>query len=192
MLLKICAATTLAALSIVAVTLLAIAPRETGLQLAARYTARFAFFVFLPAYGASAVHALAPSSLSLWAVKNRRALGLAFAAAHGVHLGALVAYGTVSGQTPPVSSLVLGGGAYVFIFLMALTSNDRAVRWMGHTAWKRLHTAGVHWIWLVFTLSYAKRVAAGKYGYVPLLAVALGVAGLRLFARRATRPSAAS
>src|SRR5262249_51404182 len=60
-----------------------------GWLLAARYTARVSFLLFLPVYCASSWHRLRPGPASRAVLANRRSLGLAFASAHTVHLGAL-------------------------------------------------------------------------------------------------------
>jgi DMSO/TMAO reductase YedYZ heme-binding membrane subunit len=157
-------------------------------QLAARYTARLAFLLFLPVYVASAWHRLAPGAGSRFVMRRRRAFGLGFAAAHTVHLGALVTYQVTVSRWPDVPTLVVGGGAFAAMFAMVATSNDAAVRRLGKR-WRRLHTVGVHWLWFVFTLSYAGRVLGGRLAFVPLLAAALGALGLRLAAARARRRS---
>jgi DMSO/TMAO reductase YedYZ heme-binding membrane subunit len=154
-----------------------------ALQLAARYTARFAFLVFLPVYVASSLHRLSPSPRTRSLMRARRSLGLVFAAAHGVHLAALTAYQIVAAQVPDPPTLVVGGGAFGMMFAMAATSTDAAVRRLGRH-WRRLHRIGIHWLWLVFTFSYIGRVADGRLAFVPLLALALGALGLRLAAWR--------
>jgi DMSO/TMAO reductase YedYZ heme-binding membrane subunit len=160
-----------------------------GLRLAARYSARFAFLLFLPVYVASAWHRLAPSAASRFVLLRRRALGLGFASAHAVHLGALLSALRASGESLDPTAAV-GGAAYAATFAMAATSNDAAVRRLGRH-WRTLHRVGVHLIWFVFAFSYAGRVAAGEPFFAPLLALALGALALRLVAarRRAGRAS---
>lgn len=84
--------------------------------------------------------------------------------------------------------MTLAGGAlaYAFIYLMALTSNDAAQRAMGRW-WKRLHIVGLHYIWLIFLISYGGRAIHEDPAYhvegrlfAPLLLVALAI---RLWAR---------
>jgi DMSO/TMAO reductase YedYZ heme-binding membrane subunit len=157
-----------------------------GLRLAARYTARLAFLLFLPVYLASAWHRLAPGAASRWTLRRRRALGLGFASAHSVHLAALLAAVRASGEPMALSTAVVGGGAYAMTLAMALTSNDAAVRRLGRR-WKTLHRVGIHWIWFVFAFSYAGRVAGGHAFFVPFAALALGALALRLVAWRAAR-----
>jgi methionine sulfoxide reductase heme-binding subunit len=155
-------------------------------QLAARYTARFSFSIFLPVFVASAWNRLAPGRVSRFLVRRRRALGLAFATAHTVHLAALVAYNVVAGKRPDAATLAVGGGAYLLIFAMAATSNDVSVRRLGRN-WLRLHKLGVYWIWFVFTFSYAGRTFGGKPEFAPWFAAAVAALVLRIAAARTRR-----
>lgn len=185
--LPLCSAVALVAAVVVAQAVLGAAAADEGWQLAARHTARLAFFAFLPVYVASAWHRLAPGPLSRWLMQNRRSLGLAFAAAHTVHLAALVAFNTIAGQRPDAATLVVGGGAYAMLFAMVATSSDAAVRRLGARRWKQLHAVGIHWLWFVFAFSYGGRVAEGQLAFVPLLGLALAALGLRIAARLRSR-----
>ena len=160
-------------------------------QMAARYTARFSFLVFVVVYGASAWHRLAPSAASRWVMRRRRSLGLAFATAHTVHLSALVQFLREKGEMPDPVTLVVGGGAFLTMFALAGTSNDAAVGWLGGARWRRLHRFGVHYLWFVFAFTYLGRMGRDPAFFAPLLALALGVFGLRLLAWRARRVTAA-
>ncbi len=162
-------------------------------QLGARYTARAAFPLFLIVYCASSIAYLWPNETVRGVMRNRRQWGLGFALAHGIHLAALITYFRVSGEAPAAASLALGGLAYILIAAMALTSNDASMRAMG-IWWQRLHRFGIHWIWLVFTLSYLKRTVdpqAMAQG-VALFPFAAGAGLIRLTAwmkqRRKARP----
>ncbi len=160
-------------------------PDATAWQLAARYTARLAFLLFLPVYVASSWHRLAPSAATRWLMRRRRSLCLVFATAHIVHLGALTTFQVTSCGTPDLVTMVVGGGVFVVLFAMVATSNDAAVRRLGGRRWQRLHRFGMHSLWFVFAFSYAGRVAAGMWSFVPLLGVALAGLGLRIVAARA-------
>ncbi|MCW5889853.1 MAG: hypothetical protein KIT14_04810 [bacterium] len=153
-----------------------------GWRLAARWTARVSFLLFMPVYVASAWYRLAPGAASRGLMRRRRAAGLAFATAHTLHLAALVTFVVLSGKPPEPITIVVGGGAYLTMFAMAATSTDAAVRRLGRS-WKRLHAFGIHYLWFVFAFSYYGRVAKGDATYVPLLALALGGLGLRGVAR---------
>jgi methionine sulfoxide reductase heme-binding subunit len=154
-------------------------------QLAARWTARVSFPLFMITYAASSLTRLWATPWHRSVLRGRRWWGLGFAAAHTVHLGALTYYLYTYGE-PPTFATILGGGlAYALLFLMALTSSDAAMRAMGR-GWKRLHSAGIHWLWFIFAFTYLGRVLAGEelpYAALALL-VALSALGLRIAARR--------
>jgi len=183
----LCGAAAAGATAVILASLAAFPDADDSWRHAARYTARFSFLVFLPVFLARPWHQLAPSAVSRWALRNRRALGLAFATAHFVHLFALTRFNVGTGDVPNLVTLVGGGGAYVLLAAMAATSNDASVRALGARNWKRLHSVGIYWNWFVFTQSYAGRVAAGQLIFVPFLAAALAGLGLRLYVRTVMR-----
>lgn len=165
---------------------MAAVPEERWL-LAARYTARLSFPIFVLVFVASSWNRLAPSGVSRFLVQRRRALGLAFATAHTIHLAALVTYNVVAGERPGAVTLLAGGGAYLVMFAMALSSNDAAVRLLGRN-WLRLHKVGIYWLWFVFTVSYAKRTFGALPEFAPLFGLAVAALALRIAASRARRP----
>lgn len=161
--------------------------------LAARWTARVGFPVFIVAYLASSLLRLAPSPLTKALVRNRRWWGLGFAASHTVHLVALVMALRLGEETRTIASLIPGGTTYVVIFAMALTSSDAAQRALGRN-WKRLHTVGIHAIWLTFTAAYAGRIMEAKTRVQGVICttIALTALAIRLTARfRGRTPVAA-
>jgi methionine sulfoxide reductase heme-binding subunit len=149
------------------------------LQLAARYTARASFPIFLIAYSASSLMRLWPGAISKALVRHRRQWGLGFAFAHTVHLAALAWYNVEILHMPATQTLLGGGLAYVLMFAMAATSNNASMRTMGKW-WKRLHTTGIHWLWFIFAFSYfgrlfeAERMVQGAVGF-GLCIAALGL-----------------
>jgi DMSO/TMAO reductase YedYZ heme-binding membrane subunit len=155
--------------------------------LAARYTARASFAVFIIVYSASSLLRLWPGDWTKLLVRRRRQWGLGFALAHTIHLGALAYYNIVILNMPGLQSLLGGGLAYALMFLMALTSNDVSMRTMG-IWWKRLHTTGIHWIWFIFAFSYFGRLFDERWlqGAV-LLPISLAMLALRLWATRSAR-----
>jgi DMSO/TMAO reductase YedYZ heme-binding membrane subunit len=175
------------AIGIIAGSLAAYPDASEGWLHAARYTARFAFLTFVPVFVARPWHQLWPSAASRWALRNRRSLGLAFAIAHFIHLYALTRFRVVIAEAPDVATLVVGGGAYVLLAAMVVTSNDAAVRALGARNWKRLHTVGIYWLWFVFFQSYAKRSASGQYSLLPFALVAFLALSIRIAARVRSR-----
>ena len=126
-------------------------------QLAARYTARAAFALFIVTFSASALARLWPGEITRGLLRRRRQWGLGFALAHTIHLAALIHYFRESGEIPQTATVIGGGFAYLLMFAMAATSNDRSVRAMG-AWWKRLHKVGIHYIWFNFALTYLGRI----------------------------------
>jgi DMSO/TMAO reductase YedYZ heme-binding membrane subunit len=155
-----------------------------GLRLAARYTARVSFPLFLVVYCTSPLHRLAAGPTTRWLLRERRGLGLAFAGAHFVHLAALVSFFAVSGETPPPTTVIFGGFGYLLIAAMAITSNDASVRRLGAQRWRRLHAVGLHYVWFIFILTHAMRVSRPQSGInAGLLAVGLGALAIRIAGR---------
>ncbi|WP_411340860.1 ferric reductase-like transmembrane domain-containing protein [Sphingopyxis sp. J-6] len=156
-----------------------------GIRMLIRATARSSLLLFIAAFTASASVRLWPAPMTRWTIRNRRWIGLGFAFSHLVHLIAILwLFGTHDGQPPPpVTTLVGGGIAYVFIALLAATSFDGAVRKLGARNWKRLHTAGVWYIWLIFMVSYGGRAAVDPFYWPPALLL-IAAAGLRIAAKR--------
>src|SRR3989344_2845677 len=117
-------------------------PDADGARRLIRVTARLSLPLFLLAFIASAWWQRWPSPLSRALMRHRRQVGLLFASSHACHA--------------------------VAIALMALTSSDAAVRWLGGPRWHALHRICAHLIWLVFVLSCLKRVGAAPVYLLPL------------------------
>lgn len=156
-----------------------------GWALAARWTARVGFPLFLLGYSASAMARLWPGGWRRVLLRDRRFWGLGFAACHTVHLFALAVFLKLGEETRTATTLIGGGLAYALLYAMAATSTDAAMRRLGRN-WKRLHSAGIHYLWLIFTLSYAGRIIEPDSRITGLigLSLALGALGLRIAARR--------
>ena len=159
---------------------------------AARYTARLSFLIFLAPFLASSLVYWFPSPATRWMRAKRRYLGLSFALAHFIHLGALTGYSILAGQMPGIVTLLGGGGAYVMIALMALTSNDWSVRTLGPKAWGWLHWLGLYDIWFIFAFSYFGRVTKDapqepRIIYILLFGLAVAALATRIVTRLARR-----
>lgn len=169
-----------------------------GLLHITRYTARFAFLIFVLVFAAGALAQLFPSATTRWLKRNRRYLGLSFALAHFIHLGALTSWFIAIGEMPETRTILGGGLAYLLIAAMALTSNDWSVRTLGPKVWRRLHLIGIAYVWLIFMNSYLGRLASETPPEPKVIfAITAGLGflalGLRIaawFARRRTRSRA--
>ena len=152
-----------------------------GAAAAARLTARFSFFWFITAWSASALARLWPGGWRGVLLRRRRAVGLGFAAAHFVHLGALLIAVLVFATPRSLTTIYGGGFGYVMVALMALTSNDWSVRTLGPRNWKLLHTIGGIVIAAIFFTSYLGRLEDKPWLAIPTLTL-LGGAVLLKFA----------
>ena len=161
---------------------------EEGVRAVIRLTARTSLAFFLAAFVARPVRRRFGGETGRWLVRNRRALGLSFAASHFIHLGAILALAR-TGVTFDPPTLAVGGLGYVFVVLMTVTSNDRAVRALGKR-WRMLHVTGMYYLWFVFFVTYAPR--AGDYAPAAVgVGLLIASLSLRLWPARAARPEPA-
>jgi methionine sulfoxide reductase heme-binding subunit len=144
---------------------------EEGAAAGARITARWSFVWFLAAWSASSLAKLWPGGWRATLLRRRRAVGLAFAANHFVHLGFVLTAVLGFGLERSAATLVGGGAAYLLVAAMAATSNDAARRWMGLGHWRLLHAVGGWVVLLIFTNSYAGRLMTKPELAAPALAL---------------------
>lgn len=121
-----------------------------------RVTAFTSAVPFLLAFVASAANRLRPSAVTRWLMANRRYLGLSVAASHFWHLVAIVTLIRAFPSGEPINRLtiIFGSAGFVFLGLMAATSNDASQRALGR-AWGWLHTAGLYVVWIDFIFTYS-------------------------------------
>lgn len=67
-----------------------------------------------------------------------------------------------------------GALGYLFTGLMALTSNDSAIRRLGPTHWRRLHSTGMSLLWFIFMATYA--LGASRDRWHLAMAIVFGLA----------------
>lgn len=173
------ATTVVASLATVIGPLILFGVSERGLQLAARYTVRVSFPLFLLAYLTGPFVALWRTNLTRWLQKHRRYIGLSFAIAHTIHLGALTGYFVFIGVSPDAATLIGGGLAYALMFAMAATSNDWSVKKLGAN-WRRLHSVGLHYLWFIFLITYMGRLSGGEGDDTTEDLVVVGIVGSAL------------
>lgn len=156
-----------------------------GIRLVIRATARTSLILFVLAFTASAMTALAPNAATRWQRQNRRYLGVSFAVSHLIHLCAILSLAAVDRslfwQLTNIMTILLAGAAYLFIAAMAATSFDRSAAWLGPRNWRRLHLIGGWYIWVSFAVAVGKRVPFDSF-YWPMAVLLLAAAAVRLIA----------
>jgi hypothetical protein len=176
-------------LSAMSAGLLVLHPDVEGLRQIIRATARTSLLLFALAFTAGALAKLAPGGVTHWQRRNRRYLGVSFAASHLIHLLALIALAQVDAAlfwtlTNPMT-VALAGTAYVLLAAMTATSFDRTAAWLGPRKWRLLHLIGGWYIWISFAIAVGKRLPQGPvYWAMMALVVAIGVLRLIAMSRR--------
>lgn len=176
----------LALSAMVLLTLLVYGTGEEGVHAVIRYTARSSLTLFGAAFVASSVRALWPTPATRWLLVNRRYLGVSFAVSHAMHLTAILVLARTSSAfraDVDMVTVVFGGFGFVVAGMLAATSSNRAVAWMGARRWRALHKFGVYYLWFIFVVTYAP--AAFRYpSYIVFIVVLLAMLGVRFVAAR--------
>jgi DMSO/TMAO reductase YedYZ heme-binding membrane subunit len=133
-----------------------------GIRMVIRFTARTSLLFFCLAFSAAALAQLWPNAWTRWQRRNRRQLGVTFAASHALHGGAIAAFATIDplgfAKATSLASYVFGGIGYAFIVAMTATSFDRTAALLGPRAWRALHLTGGYYLLLQFAVSFGKRI----------------------------------
>ena len=150
-------------------------------------TAWLAFALFIMAFTASSIQILFRGTYGRWAMKNRRYIGLSFALVHFVHAGLVLSNLLLTEATRTAPVLTGGGLAYLFLLLMAATSNNASVRKLGAKNWKQLHKVGSYYIWLIFMATTVPELPLSWPLGALVPAVGFAAIGLRFAAYRKLR-----
>lgn len=156
-----------------------------GVRMVVRFTARSSLLLFCLAFSAAALARLWPNSWTRWQLRNRRQLGLAFAASHGLHALALVAFARLDpagfAAATTLASYLFGGIGYIVIIAMTITSFDRTAAVLGPRGFRRLHLIGGYYLLLQFSVSFGMRIP-GMANYSLFLLPLVALLGLRVAA----------
>jgi DMSO/TMAO reductase YedYZ heme-binding membrane subunit len=133
-----------------------------GVRMVIRFTARTSLLFFCLAFSAAALARLWPNAFTRWQRRNRRQLGVTFAASHALHAAAIFAFAKMNpaayAAATSLASYVFGGIGYAFILAMTVTSFDITAAALGPRAWRALHLVGGYYLLLQFTVSFGKRI----------------------------------
>src|SRR4051794_39144712 len=133
-----------------------------GVRMVIRFTARTSLLFFCLAFGAAALARLWPNAGTRWLRRNRRYLGVTFAASHAIHAVVIVCFAVMDpvgyAAATSIASYVFGGLGYAFILAMTATSFDRTATALGARAWRRLHVSGGYYLLFQFMVSFGKRI----------------------------------
>jgi DMSO/TMAO reductase YedYZ heme-binding membrane subunit len=109
-----------------------------GVRMVIRFTARTSLLFFCLAFGAAALARLWPNAWTRWQRRNRRYLGVTFAASHAIHAVAIGGFAVMDpagyAAATSIASYIFGGIGYAFIIAMTATSFDRTAAALGPRA----------------------------------------------------------
>ena len=155
-------------------------------------------WVFL-AFVATPMTQLFPGNLSKWLLRNRRYLGLSFAAGfcwQAVFIGVLLALHNAYywEELHNDVDLLLRMASYVFLFALTITSFFPVRRKMRPEHWRWLHLIGIWYFWAASWVSYAGQALSSEVRAIDAVYALLGlfVLILRIAASLKTRAKRSS
>lgn len=161
-----------------------------GVRMVVRFTARSSLLLFCLAFSAAALARLWPNGWTRWLLRNRRQIGLAFAASHGLHALALVAFARLDpmafAAATSLASYLFGGIGYAVITAMTVTSLDSTAAVLGPRGFRLLHLIGGYYLLAQFSVSFGMRIP-GMPNYALFLIPLAATLILRIVAFVATR-----
>jgi DMSO/TMAO reductase YedYZ heme-binding membrane subunit len=136
-------------------------------------------WIFL-AFVATALAQLFPGSFSRWLLRNRRYVGLSFAAGFGwqaVFIAVLFALHSdyYWQELHNTADLILRMLSYLLLLALTVTSFFPVRRAMRPKDWRGLHLVGIWYFWAAIWVSYADTVLAGDTRVVAIVFVVAGL-----------------
>jgi methionine sulfoxide reductase heme-binding subunit len=141
-------------------------------------------WVFL-AFVATPMTQLFPGNVSKWLLRNRRYLGLSFAAGFGwqaIFIGVLLAQHNAYYWEALHNDLdlLLRMASYVFLFALTVTSFFPVRRRMRPMHWRWLHLAGIWYFWAAIWASYAPMAMSSDAKTIDVVYTIIGLVVLVL------------
>lgn len=173
-----------AALVVAAAVLAVMGTDDRGIVAALRITARLSYLLFWPAYAGRALATLFGPSLAPLAQRGRE-FGLAFAAAHLVHLGLVIWLYRISSQPPlAAGSFLFFAIAMAWTYLLALLSIAPLSRIVGRGRCRMLRLIGLEYIAFAFLVDFVvgplRNGVRHPLNYLPFAILAVAGPLLRL------------
>ena len=123
-----------------------------------RVSGRVGMGLFFVSFGASALNRIFEAGWSKYLVRNRRYYGISTAIVLWSHFLVILSLSVTASEwfkeSAPWYILYSGTGTFILVGLMALTSNNFAVRKMGARRWKTLHLLGGYMALASFVSEY--------------------------------------
>ena len=151
------------------------------IRLSVQFASPWVFLAFI----ARPMTQLFPGNLSKWLLRNRRYLGLSFAAGFGwqaVFIGVLLALHNAYywEEMHNDIDLLLRMASYVFLVALTITSFYPVRRKMRPEHWRWLHLVGIWYFWAAIWASYAPMALSSNAKTVDVVYAVVGLAALAL------------
>ena len=166
-----------------------------------RVSGRVGMGLFFVSFGASALNRIFEAGWSKYLIRNRRYYGISTAIVLWSHFLVILSLSVTASEwfkeSAPWYILYSGTGTFILVGLMALTSNNFAVRKMGARRWKTLHLVGGYMALASFVseyllVLYLQPILLPDYEFVtansPVIAYALFAVPLLLLYLRFRKP----
>jgi hypothetical protein len=141
---------------------------KVGTIAALQMTARFSFLLFWLAYAGGGLVVLFGSALQPLERRGRE-FGLAFAAAHLVHVG-LIVWLCWIGATPGLDVFVFFVPPLAVLYILTLFSIPALQRPLGRTPWRVLRTVGMTYIAYAFAHDFVTAPLGGTATHIAMYA----------------------
>jgi DMSO/TMAO reductase YedYZ heme-binding membrane subunit len=141
-------------ISIIMIAAVIITKPDSGPAVSAmiQFSVRIAVPLLYLVFAASSILLLFPGPLGLWVSRNRKFLGLSFAAAmawQGLFIVWLVIFYReyYISEVYVLRDAIEGSVGYLFLLAMTVTSFTAVRRRVKKSTWKRLHKSGIYFLW---------------------------------------------
>ena len=151
------------------------------IRLSVQFASPWVFLAFI----ARPMTQLFPGNLSKWLLRNRRYLGLSFAAGFGwqaVFIGVLLALHNAYywEEMHNDIDLLLRMASYVFLVALTITSFYPVRRKMRPEHWRWLHLVGIWYFWAAIWASYAPMALSSNAKTIDVVYTVVGLVALAL------------
>jgi hypothetical protein len=131
----------------------------TGVSEMIQMTVRCSVPLLYLAFAASAMKVLFPGKLTRWLLRNRRSIGLSYAAAMAWQLFFILWMWTghwdyYTEEVYSLEDILFQVTGYLFIFAMTMTSFFPIRRRMNPLFWRVLHKTGIYFLWFTVADTY--------------------------------------
>ncbi len=161
--------------------------QPVGVSEMIQMTVRFSVPLLYLAFATAAMNVLFPGEFTQWLLRNRRSIGLSYAAAMGWQLFFILWMWTghweyYTGEVYLLGDIIFQVPGYLVIFAMTITSFLPVRQRMNPTVWRVLHKTGIYFLWFIVVDTYYYELT--YYGDIQIIDYIYLAAGLLAYLMR--------